>query len=67
MIAYRGTMLEHGRDPFHGSGGANDLICGQVFLHYNKADKKNKNLYDGRPHLGIFDKSITKNVVMDDK
>ena len=67
MIAYRGTMLEHGRDPFHGSGGTNNLICAQVFLHYNKADTRNRNLYDNRPHLGIFDKSITKDVVMDDK
>jgi len=57
MVAYKGTELLHGRDKFIG---AQDITCGQVFLHYNKKTKENKNLYDGRPHLGICDKNITE-------
>jgi hypothetical protein len=48
MLIYRGSDLEHWRDPFKGS------ICLQVFLHYNEDKQKNKRyLYDGRKHLGI--------------
>ena len=48
MLIYRGSDLEHWRNPFEGS------ICLQVFLHYNEDKQKNKRyLYDGRKHLGI--------------
>ena len=49
MLAYRGTLLEHWREPFEGHA------CGQVFLHYN--DKKGEfgqaNAFDTRPMLGL--------------
>ena len=48
MLIYSGCELEHWREPFTGE------ICGQVFLHYNRKKKKNNNLYDGRPYLGMF-------------
>lgn len=44
MLVYKGCILEHWREPFLGK------ICGQVFLHYNSADDKNK--WDGRPCIG---------------
>ena len=44
MLIYKGCELEHWRDPFLGN------ICGQVFLHYNSNDDKNK--WDNRPCLG---------------
>ena len=49
MLIYRGCELEHWRDKFKGE------ICSQVFLHYNNKKTKNskKNLFDGRPHLGL--------------
>lgn len=49
MLVYRGTLLEHWREPFQG------YDCGQVFLHYN--DKNGpfgeENLNDKRPMLGL--------------
>ena len=49
MLVYRGCELEHWRDEFKGEH------CSQVFLHYNNKKTKNskKNLFDGRPHLGL--------------
>ena len=49
MLIYSGCDLEHWREPFEGN------VCVQTFLHYNNLDGPfgNKNLYDGRPKLGI--------------
>ena len=49
MLVYSGCELEHWREPFEGN------ICGQVFLHYNHVNGPfaNKNMFDGRPKLGI--------------
>ena len=49
MLVYKGCDLEHWREAFKGEN------CGQVFLHYNDASKKdaNKNKFDGRPFLGL--------------
>jgi hypothetical protein len=47
MIVYRGTIVEHWREPFLG------LNHAQVFLHYNDLEGPYKNKYDGRPILGI--------------
>ena len=49
MLIYKGCLLEHWRKPFKGEN------CFQVFLHYNKKNKKNNNLFDGRRHLGLPD------------
>ena len=49
MLVYRGMELEHWREEFQGDN------CAQVFLHYNNQKSKgaDKNIYDGRPHLGL--------------
>jgi len=48
MLVYSGCILEHWREKFDG----ND--CAQVFLHYNNIDTQGeKNIYDGRMHLGL--------------
>jgi len=49
MLVYKGMILEHWREVFLG----ND--CAQVFLHYNDINSKDadKNIFDGRPHLGL--------------
>ena len=48
MLIYSGCVLEHWREKFEGEN------CGQVFLHYNNVDTQGeKNIYDGRPHLGL--------------
>ena len=49
MLVYKGTILEHWREVFLGDN------CAQVFLHYNNKDSKDadKNIFDGRPHLGL--------------
>ena len=48
MLVYRGCDLEHWREPFEGEE------CGQVFLHYNLDNKKNKdNIFDKRIHVGL--------------
>ena len=49
MLIYSGCDLEHWREEFNGKD------CGQVFLHYNKANSKNakKNQFDGRPFVGL--------------
>ena len=49
MLVYKGMILEHWRDPFIGKD------CAQVLLHYNDQKSKgaDKNLFDGRPHLGL--------------
>ena len=49
MLVYSGCELEHWREPFEGD------ICGQVFLHYNHVNGPfaNKNMFDGRPKLGL--------------
>ena len=49
FLAYRGTVVEHWREPFEG----ND--CGQVFCHYNNKNgiyaKDHK--FDSRPMVGL--------------
>jgi len=51
MLIYSGCVLEHWREEFKGEN------CGQVFLHYNNVDTQgDKNIYDGRPHLGLVSK-----------
>ena len=49
MLVYKGMMLEHWREVFLGED------CAQVFLHYNDVKSKDadKNIFDGRPHLGL--------------
>ena len=47
MLIYSGWTMEHWREPFAGTE-----HC-QVFLHFNKANKKNTNMFDRRPHLGL--------------
>ena len=49
MLIYSGCELEHWRDEFKGDN------CGQVFLHYNKANTKNaeENYLDKRPLVGL--------------
>ena len=49
MLIYSGCDLEHWREEFTGKD------CGQVFLHYNKANSKNakKNQFDTRPFIGL--------------
>ena len=48
MLIYSGCDLEHWREEFKGKN------CGQVFLHYNKANSKKaeQNYLDKRPLLG---------------
>ena len=48
MLIYSGCDLEHWREEFKGKD------CGQVFLHYNKANSKTakENYLDKRPLLG---------------
>jgi len=47
MIVYKGTIVEHWREPFLG------LNHAQVFLHYNDVNGPYKLINDGRPMLGI--------------
>lgn len=47
MIIYRGCEVDHWREPFLG------LNHAQVFLHYNDQNGPYKNLYDGRPIIGV--------------
>ena len=49
MLIYSGCDLEHWRDEFKGKD------CGQVFLHYNRANSKaaKENAFDKRPLLGL--------------
>tara|TARA_R110000823_G_scaffold287150_1_gene405446 strand:+ start:2134 stop:2727 length:594 start_codon:yes stop_codon:yes gene_type:complete len=48
MLFYYGCELEHWRNVFKGKN------CTQVFLHYNRLTKSNKNsTYDKRPLLGL--------------
>ena len=49
MLVYKGMLLEHWRETFIGNN------CAQVFLHYNdvKSEGAEKNMFDGRPHLGL--------------
>ena len=49
MLVYRGSQLEHWREPFKGE------VCAQVFLHYNniKTEGSEENIFDTRPHLGL--------------
>ena len=49
MLVYKGQILEHWREVFLGDN------CAQVFLHYNDVKSKDadKNIFDGRPHLGL--------------
>tara|TARA_R110000822_G_scaffold150101_1_gene289204 strand:- start:70 stop:705 length:636 start_codon:yes stop_codon:yes gene_type:complete len=51
MLIYSGCDLEHWREEFKGKD------CGQVFLHYNKANSKNAktNQFDKRPFIGLPD------------
>tara|TARA_B100000900_G_scaffold415836_1_gene447430 strand:- start:58 stop:696 length:639 start_codon:yes stop_codon:yes gene_type:complete len=50
MLVYSGIELEHWRNKFMGDE------CAQVFLHYNRVDGPHKNVYDGRPMLGVPNK-----------
>ena len=56
MLVYKGNICEHWREPLDGDE------CAQVFLHYNNIKTKGaeKNLFDGRLHLGI-PKDIKRN------
>tara|TARA_A100001388_G_scaffold198302_1_gene149793 strand:+ start:1115 stop:1723 length:609 start_codon:yes stop_codon:yes gene_type:complete len=45
LLIYSGDKMEHWREEFQGD------VSGQVFLHYNESNSKNK--YDGRPMLGL--------------
>ena len=49
MLIYSGCDLEHWREEFKGKN------CGQVFLHFNKANSKiaKQNYLDQRPLLGV--------------
>ena len=49
MLVYKGNLCEHWREEFTGEN------CGQVFLHYNKANSKTakENALDKRPLLGL--------------
>jgi hypothetical protein len=49
IIIYRGSKIEHWREPFLGKNQA------QLFLHYVEYDKNThkKLLNDGRPFLGL--------------
>ena len=49
LLMYSGCDIEHWREAFPGKN------CGQVFLHYNAAKKKDAatNKYDKRPFLGL--------------
>jgi hypothetical protein len=49
MLIYSGCDLEHWREEFIGKD------CGQVFLHYNKANSKmaKENALDKRPLIGL--------------
>jgi hypothetical protein len=48
MLIYKGSILEHWREPFEGDE------CIQVFLHYNNIDTQGLEYkYDKRPHLGL--------------
>jgi hypothetical protein len=48
LIAYKGRILEHWREPFEGD------FMAQVFLHYNdKNGQFGENRYDKRPMLGL--------------
>ena len=49
MLVYKGMILEHWREAFIGQD------CAQVFLHYNDVTSAgaDKNIFDGRPHLGL--------------
>ena len=49
MLVYKGMILEHWREVFLGDN------CAQVFLHYNDVKSKDadKNVFDGRSHLGL--------------
>lgn len=46
-LIYRGYELQHWREEFKGLNNA------QVFFHWNDKEGKIKNLYDGRPFLGV--------------
>ena len=49
LLMYSGCDIEHWREAFPGKN------CGQVFLHYNDATKKDAktNKYDKRPLIGL--------------
>ena len=49
MLVYKGSLLEHWREPFTGEE------CCQVFLHYNNAATpgSDKNIFDNRKHIGL--------------
>ena len=49
MLIYSGCELEHWREKFKGKD------CGQVFLHYNRANSKlgKLNKFDRRPFVGL--------------
>ena len=54
IIIYKGCEIDHWREPFLG------LNHAQVFLHYNDKNGPYKNLYDGRPSLGVPNLDILK-------
>ena len=49
LLVYYGCDLEHWREPLK------KKECAQVFFHFNTPKSKHKNLFDGRPHVGLPD------------
>jgi len=47
MMVYSGCELLHWREQFQGE------VCSQVFLHYNEANGKYQNVFDGRIGMGL--------------
>ena len=47
MLIYKGMELAHWRKPLK------EGECGQVFLHWNNIDRKDKQPFDGRHWLGM--------------
>ncbi len=47
MIVYKGSELNHWREPFKGNHHS------QVFFHYTKREGEHDKKFDGRPHLGL--------------
>jgi hypothetical protein len=54
IILYKGCEIDHWREPFIGMNHA------QVFLHYNDKNGPYKNLYDGRPFMGVPNLNVFK-------
>lgn len=57
-VIYKGTQIEHWREPFQGT-----MQC-QLFMHYNNTDGPFRldNIYDKRPHLGLPPEEIMHDI-----